>query len=102
MPTIENIKKVSFIFFATLGVMHILAGLMTVNNFSPEFSTAVNRILDIPFLAAALIYGISGILLRLPKNRNVTIAFALFGVLLLLVSLYINLAFPDLNRFILN
>ena len=103
MSTIENIKKISFIFFAVLGTVHLIAGLMTVNNLNASLSTGINRILDIPFLISALLYGLSTLRLKLPENnKNITIAMILFGVLMILIALYLNLAYPDLNRFILN
>lgn len=101
MPkTLENINKVSFLFFAALGIVHILGMLMTANNYTPEIANLLYKIFDLPFLLAALIYGGSAFQIGLYKiglrsGVLTTILITLLGFLFL-AALYINFFFPDL------
>lgn len=53
---ILSLKKIAFLFFITLGSLHILSGLMVSNNYFLPSSSIVNKVLDIPFAMMALIY----------------------------------------------
>jgi hypothetical protein len=72
---------------------------MTVNKMAVWIASPVNRILDIPFLVTALAFGLSTLRLKFPENKNINLAFILFGLLIIISALYVNIAFPDLNRF---
>jgi uncharacterized membrane protein len=97
VKTAENIKKISLIFFIILGIVHIVAGMMTANNYFLPASFVINRVLDIPFAMSGLIYALSGIYVNLPENKHkiAKIAFGILSILILASLLYINLLIPD-------
>jgi hypothetical protein len=97
MKTAENIKKVALIFFLVLGLAHILSGLMFSNGYLTSVTLIVNRVLDIPFAMAALIYGLSAIYSGFGEkgNKPVNVIFIIFSVLVFLLLIYINFLIPD-------
>jgi hypothetical protein len=99
MKIAENIKKVALIFFIVLGLSHILTGLMLADSYLMPTSLIVNRILDIPFIMAALLYALASIYgsISEKQHKTATITFAAISVLVFVVLLYINLFIPDLK-----
>lgn len=97
MKTADNIKKVALIFFLILGLAHIISGLMFSNNYGMPASLIINRILDIPFAMAALIYGLSSIYTEMNEKSHklANIAFIAISLLIFVLLLYINLLVPD-------
>jgi D-alanyl-lipoteichoic acid acyltransferase DltB (MBOAT superfamily) len=97
MKTADNIKKVALIFFLVLGLGHIISGLMFSNNFFLPASLITNRVLDIPFAMAALIYGLSSIYTEMGEKKHtaINIIFILISLLVFGLLLYINLLVPD-------
>src|SRR3989339_779600 len=65
--TLQNINRISFLFFAVLGATHLLAMLSISNGYMAETAKAIYQILDIPFLLATLIYGGSAFKIGLNK-----------------------------------
>jgi hypothetical protein len=61
MELFDHIRKISFGFFATIGLLHFVAGLMFVNGYFSETSGLINRISFIPFVLATLVYGFSNL-----------------------------------------
>ncbi len=53
MELYDNIRKISFWFFALVGLTHFLAGLLYVNGYYSPYSGIVNRVTYIPFYVAA-------------------------------------------------
>ena len=102
MPkTIQNINRVSFLFFATLGLIHVLSMLMLANNYAPALAETLYKTLDLPFLLATLIYGGSALHIGLNKiglrSKGLTfILVALLGIAFVL-ALYLNFFFQDLT-----
>jgi len=92
--TAENINKVSFIFFAILGVTHLLSMLMLANNYMPTIAEIIYKTLDLPFLLSALIYGSSAFQLGLYKiglhSRILTIILISLSTAIFVTALYLN------------
>jgi hypothetical protein len=91
--TVENIKKVSLVFFIILGVLHIFSGLMASNNYYMPTTFIMNRVLDIPFAMSALLYGLSNIYASVYEHHQKVASYILSGIALLvfLLLIYINL-----------
>lgn len=95
--TVDNIQKVSLVFFVVLGICHIFSGLMASNNYLMPTSYIANRVLDIPFAMSALLYGLSTIYSSIHEHHRKVAGYILGGIALLvfLVLIYINLLVPD-------
>lgn len=95
--TITNLNKIAFIFFAIIGLTHIIAGLMLINNYLPGPSLIVHRSLDIPFIIIGIIYGFSGLYLKSePKNSHkIIIGLIAVTIITLAILLYINFFISD-------
>jgi hypothetical protein len=95
--TVENIRKVSLVFFIVLGTLHIFSGLMASNNYMMPTSFIMNRVLDIPFAMSALLYGLSNIYASVHEHHQKIASYIISGIALLvfLVLIYINLLVPD-------
>lgn len=88
----------------TLGLTHILSGLMFANNFFMPTSMVLNRVLDIPFAMMALVYGLLSVYVNIDeKARNMPkIAFIAICAIIFLLLLYVNLFIPDKQAFTLS
>ncbi|MFH1298395.1 MAG: hypothetical protein ABII07_01085 [Patescibacteria group bacterium] len=101
MPkTLENINKISFLFFAILGTTHILSMLMLANNCLPQAANLLFRTLDLPFLLSTLIYGGSALQLSLRKiglhGKILSLILIILLSAIFALTLYLNFFFPDL------
>lgn len=56
MELFENIRKISFWFFVTMGLIHFLTGLLYVNNYFTVQAGIINRVTFIPFFVATYTY----------------------------------------------
>lgn len=99
MKTAENIKKVALIFFLTLGMGHIISGLMVSNSYATGTSLMVNRVLDIPFAMSALLYGIASIYIGMDEKwlKAANKVSIVISVLVFIVLIYINFLVPDIK-----
>lgn len=99
MELLDQIRKISFIFFLILGLAHFLAGLMYINGYYIPASGIVNRVFFIPFVLAAITYGFSNLkyrMLELGKDsKALTYTFIAFGIVIFLVLLAIELFVID-------
>lgn len=99
MELIDQLRKVSFLFFVSLGIGHFIAGLLYVNGYAPNTSGLVNRILFIPFAIAAFTYGVANLkyrLLEFGKNPSwFTIASVSIGIVGFIGLLLVELFVPD-------
>ncbi|MFC1810242.1 hypothetical protein ACFLZH_01975 [Patescibacteria group bacterium] len=95
----KNIQKIALIFFFVIGFVHILAHLMLLNEYMPEIAVAAKKILEIPFILTALIYGFISFKLSLvttEKKHTITnIVFAVLIILIFGILIYLNLFIPD-------
>lgn len=57
----KNLNEISFYFFFILGTIHLISGMLFVNDFYPNAAWLINRLLDIPFLIITLTYAFSNI-----------------------------------------
>lgn len=99
MQVEKNIQKITLVFFFIIGFAHILAHLMIINSYLPEISYAVKKVLEIPFILTALIYGFISLKLSLvtsEKNHKISnIIFAILIILVFAILIYLNLFIPD-------
>ncbi|MDX9970878.1 MAG: hypothetical protein RBS56_03135 [Candidatus Gracilibacteria bacterium] len=97
MKNIENIKKVSLIFFITLGFAHILAFLLLSNGIEIKLTQIITKILLVPFITTALIYGLSSLrLLILPEDRprrSLDYSLAAFTGIITLVTIVLTIIY---------
>lgn len=61
MELYDQIRKISFIFFAIIGLAHFLAGFFYINGYLLPQSGLANRVLFIPFVLAGMTYVLSNI-----------------------------------------
>lgn len=102
MKTIENIKKVSLIFFVITGIAHLGSSILIANSLFLKEAQITNKIMDIPFILTGLLYAFSSLriaLTRPEKNHKKLDILLLAIIILVLIGLIItNLVIPDLNQ----
>lgn len=59
METFDEIRKISFIFFIAVGLIHFFAGFSFINGYALPLSGVVNRVSFIPFVIVSLSYALS-------------------------------------------
>lgn len=95
----KNIQKVALIFFFVIGFAHILAHLMIINDYSYDIALIIKKVLEIPFILTAAVYGFISIKLSLTtsdKKTNVSnIVFLVLIIILFVILVYLNLFIPD-------
>jgi len=100
MDTIQNIKKVSILFFIIIGALHIGSSLFISNGMYVKEALILNKTLDIPFIITGLIYGTTSLrisLARKEKSHRILDA-TLAGVIVVvfIALIVINLLVPDI------
>jgi len=100
METFKNIKKVSILFFAFIGIVHIGSSLFLANNPFSKEALIINKTLDIPFVITGLIYGLSSLRISLAnqeKSHRILDASLIIAIVVIFVGLVlVNLLVPDL------
>jgi len=100
MDTIQNIKKVSILFFIIIGTLHIGSTLFISNGFYLKRALIINKTLDIPFIITGLIYGLTSLRISLAQEQkshtilDTILAGSIIVIFLALIT--INLLLPDL------
>lgn len=96
---IENISAIAFYFFVVLGFLHISASILVSQGITGKFVFILFQTLDLPFLAAALVYGTTQFSLRARDiSGGLKLPLIICGavsILLFLLALYFNFAIPD-------
>ena len=99
--TIINIKKISLVFFVTLGLAHLLTTILISNNIWLKGSTITSKIVAIPFAITGIIYGLSSLRISLskPDTDHAILNKVLIGISIIafIGLLIVNLAFPNIN-----
>lgn len=99
MELADQIRKISFVFFIIVGLVHFLAGLFFVNGYLSPASGLVNRVSFIPFVLAAMAYGLANLkchLLEYGKDSKAwNWAFLSLGVLVFLILVSIEFFVGD-------
>ena len=99
MELYDQIRKISFVFFAVIGLAHFLAGLLFVNGYFTPTSGLVNRVLFIPFVVGTLTYALSNFkyhLLEYGKDSKIwNTAFITLGIIVFATLLAIELLVAD-------
>ncbi|MBD3330038.1 hypothetical protein GF354_00740 [Candidatus Peregrinibacteria bacterium] len=101
METIQNIKKVSLVFFIVSGLIHLSSAMLLANEIAVKYAFIVNKIMDIPFIITGMVYGLSSIRLKLfdpeKDHKIVDTAFLVVTILTMVGLLTINLVLPSIN-----
>jgi hypothetical protein len=101
MKTIENIKKITLIFFIITGLAHLGSSIFIANGLHLKIAELINKSLDIPFIITGLIYGLSSLRLSLvdPKKPHKILdrIIILIIIVILLGLIAINIFLPDLK-----
>lgn len=99
MELYDQIRRVSFLFFFTVGLAHFILGLMYANGYFAPVSGLINRVLFIPFVIAALAYGLSNLKYNLleygKSSKTLDYAFLIFGALIFLILISIEFFIAD-------
>ena len=99
--TIQNIKKVSLVFFIITVLLHIVSSLFRANTLYLKEAFIVNKTMDVPLVLTGLLYGFSSIRLMLtnPEKSHKMLDIFLLAVIILVLGglLYVNLGVPNLN-----
>ncbi len=94
---LKTLRQVSLVFFILIGGTHILTGLLSSQSLLLPFSNNINRILDIPFVIIATIFGLSQTRLSSESRlrQPYIILMTIIALSVLGILLYINLLIPD-------
>ena len=99
--TIQNIKKVSLIFFVVTGILHLGSSVFRANELFIDQARLINRIMDIPFIITGLIYGLTSLRMALtdPAKEHKTLdIIGICAIILALVGLIVvNILIPDIS-----
>lgn len=95
--SLRTLRQVSLVFFFLLGTTHIVTGLLASENLFLPLSNLINRVLDIPFVIIAVIYGLSHARLETDSSfkKPYLIIMTIITLLVLGLLLYINLFLAD-------
>ncbi len=98
--TLLNIQKISLVFFIVIGFCHITANLMIASELYLSFATLIARILDIPFIATGLLYGLSSLRLALANDdkKHTILDTTLISIagIIFTAAVLINIFFKDI------
>lgn len=101
MHSIENIKKVSLVFFIVTGILHLGSSIFIANSLFLKEMSIINKTMDVPFVITGLIYGFSSLRLALtdPQKTYKTLDIILICVIILVLIglILINLLVPNLK-----
>lgn len=99
MELYDHLRKISFLFFGIIGLVHFLTGLLYVNGYFPRTSLLVNRVLFIPFVLASLSYFFSNAkchLIEYGKTSKIwDYIFLSMGIVIFLSFLTLEFLFSD-------
>ena len=102
MKTIENIKKVSLIFFIITGIAHLGSSILIANDLFIKEATIAHKIMDIPFILTGLLYAFSSLRIALTKpeknHKKLDILLIAIIILVLIGIIIINLLIPDITQ----
>jgi succinate dehydrogenase hydrophobic anchor subunit len=94
-------QHLALIFFIITGFLHLASSILLANNLFLEYSNAINRTLDLPFIVSGLIYGTSCLKISLtnPEKDQKTINLVLnITIIIITIAIFaINLLIPDLK-----
>ena len=101
MKTIENIKKVSLVFFIITGIAHLGSSILIANELYLKEAEITHKIMDIPFILTGLLYAFSSLRIALTSpekdHKKLDISLTVIIVLVLIGVMCINLLVPDLK-----
>lgn len=102
MELFDQIRKISFIFFVSVGLIHFLAGFMFINGYYVPTSGLVNRVLFVPFAISMITYGFSNIKCYLIENgkdsKNIDYALIGLGIAIFVILMGTELLIADSPR----
>jgi hypothetical protein len=105
LDTVTYMKRISFFFFAILGVAHFMFGMFATSGFFGDTGLLVTRLLYTPFLLASITYAYTilkeHLLINGKKGKALDYVFLILGVSALVFALFLEVYYPDLNPVIL-
>lgn len=97
---IQNIKRISLIFFVITGALHLGSSIFVANQYFYKEAFILNKTLDIPFVLTGLLYGFSSLRIQFtdPEKKHKALDISLLTVIVLILAalIFINLRLPDL------
>lgn len=94
-----NLNEISFYLFVSLGIIHMVSGLMVANEVNIKGAWLINKMVDTPFFFLSYIYIISTIKLSLMKKGNYSRLFdsysVIIGAILFIAILSLDLIFDN-------
>ncbi len=97
--TLNNIKKVSLIFFIITGILHLGSSLLIANMLFLKQAYILNKTMDVPLVLTGLLYGLSSLRLSLTnptKPHKILDIFLISIIIIALIGLIIiNLVIPN-------
>jgi hypothetical protein len=98
--TLNNIKKVSLLFFIVTGALHLGSSLMIANYLYLKQAFIINKTMDVPLVLTGMLYGLSSLRLTLtePHKKHKILDITLLSVIAvtLIALIIINLIMPNL------
>jgi len=98
MKLVKNLKKITLIFFFVIGTVYIFSWLMAVNNYFVNTTRLLNKILELPFIFTALVYGFLNLKESFSKSTKkhklIDIIFIILLIIVFSIVLYINFFIP--------
>ena len=102
MKTIENIKKVSLVFFIITGIAHLGSSILIANDLYLKEAEITHKIMDIPFILTGLLYAFSSLRIALTRpdksHKKLDILLIVLIILVLIGVMLINLTIPDIAQ----
>ena len=100
MNIIQNIKRISLIFFIITGTLHLGSSIFIANQFYFKEAFIINKTLDIPFVLTGLLYAFSSLRLQFadPEKEHKALDIFLLSLILIILAalISINLLLPDI------
>ena len=94
MNTLDNIKKVSLLFFIIFGGTHLVSSLMLANNYFSDTMRLLNGTLDIPAILSGLLYGFISLKIYMEDlgkpTKNFDLVGGVLGGIIVLALIYVN------------
>jgi hypothetical protein len=94
-----NINETSFYFFAIVSLIHIISGLLVVNELYVKSAWLVNRLLDVPLFIITYLYLMSAAKIHMMNKENYSKTFDLYaiiiGIIISLGLIIFDLAFSN-------
>lgn len=100
IKTIDNIKKVSLVFFIVTGIVHLGSSMLIANEYLLKEATIANTVMDVPFVITGMLYGFASLRLSLtdPRKNHKVLDIILISITIitLIALVLLNILIPDI------